>query len=194
MDLNEPGCASNGKLKTTSSVGRSSKSTGPKSRATTTSHKSTGETSPALTLSAEDSHASRFPLPGGEQARQMTVTSGMRWSAALTLSGPLGLLARMCLESSIWHSTRCVLIWNVSATPSGRSVYRLVPSMPRTNGNGSGFWPTPNARDYKDSGPNVNYEKIKKKCKLAGAVGGPVNPAFSEWLMGYPIGHTELKR
>jgi DNA (cytosine-5)-methyltransferase 1 len=60
----------------------------------------------------------------------------------LTLSGPLGSLAKMCLGLSTWHSTKCVLIWKVSATPSGRSVYRLVPSTPRTSGNGSGFLAT----------------------------------------------------
>lgn len=193
-----------------SSAAKSSKSTGRKSHVTTTSRKSTGETSPALILSAEDSRASRFPLPGSEQARAMTVTSGRKWSGALALSGPLGSLARMCLESSIWHSTKCVLIWKVSATPSGRSVYRLVPSMPRTNGNGSGLWPTPqafdandiqrspeslarakqkggcsnlrevvkmwptpNARDHKDTGENVDWEKVAKKSKLAGAVMWP---------------------
>jgi hypothetical protein len=115
----------------------------------------------------------RSVLPGSEEARRMTVTSGRKWSAALTRSGPLGSLARMCLGSSIWHSTKCVLIWKVSATPSGRSVYRLVPSMPRTSGNGSGLWPTPNARDHKDTGANVDWEKVAKKSKLAGAVMWP---------------------
>ncbi len=110
----------------------------------------------------------------------MTVTSGRKWSDALTLSGPLGLLARMCLGSSLWHSTRCVLTWKVSATPSGRSVFRLVPSMPRTNGNGSGLWPTPNARDHKDTGANVDWEKVAKKSKLAGAVMWPT-PTQSDY-------------
>jgi hypothetical protein len=31
-------------------------------------------------------------------------------------------------------------------------------------------WPTPAARDWKDTGENTNYEKIAKKGKLAGAV------------------------
>lgn len=252
MDLNEPECASNGKSKIMSSVGKSSKSTGRKSRATTTLKPSTGETFPAWTLSAEDSPASRSVLPGSDEAKQMTVTSGRKWSAALTLSGPVGSLARTCLESSTWRSTKCVLTWKVSATPSGRSVYRLVPSMRRTSGNGSGLWPTvtaatggdgqrpdgfrrllwpevqrreqlwptphancrtgaghaaqggkniqtvvamfptPNARDHKDSGPNVDYEKLAKKSKLAGAAGGSLNPNWVEALMGYPVGWTDI--
>ena len=30
-------------------------------------------------------------------------------------------------------------------------------------------WPTPAARDYKDTGENTNYEQLAKKCKLPGA-------------------------
>jgi hypothetical protein len=32
------------------------------------------------------------------------------------------------------------------------------------------MWPTPAARDHKDTGKNTNYEKVAKKHKLAGAV------------------------
>jgi DNA (cytosine-5)-methyltransferase 1 len=39
------------------------------------------------------------------------------------------------------------------------------------------MWPTPTARDYKDTGPNTNYEKIAKKGKLAGAVMWPTPQA-----------------
>ena len=35
--------------------------------------------------------------------------------------------------------------------------------------NGYSSWPTPAARDYKDTGPNTNYQKIADKVKLAGA-------------------------
>ena len=54
------------------------------------------------------------------------------------------------------------------------------------------MYPTPAARDYKDVGQNTNYENLKKKSKLAGAVGGQLNPAWVEWLMGFPPGWTDL--
>jgi hypothetical protein len=117
-----------------------------------------------------------------------------------------------------------------------------------TGENGLSLWPTPTARDHKDSGENVNYEKLAKKSRLSGTVvmehrrnwptptarlgtsRGPqakrykdpkrsndlddavvyyedqlplgtiagngipptsLNPAWVEWLMGYPIGWTE---
>ena len=52
--------------------------------------------------------------------------------------------------------------------------------------------PTPTSRDWKDAGPNVNYEKAKKKGRLAGHSGGSLNPTWVEWLMGYPKGWTDL--
>jgi hypothetical protein len=53
-------------------------------------------------------------------------------------------------------------------------------------------FPTPTARDWRDAGPNVNYEKVKKKGRLAGHSGGSLNPTWVEWLMGYPKGWTDL--
>jgi hypothetical protein len=54
-------------------------------------------------------------------------------------------------------------------------------------------WPTPTTRDWKDTGANTNYEAIAAKLRLAGVVGGSLNPQWVEWLMGYPIGWTDLK-
>jgi hypothetical protein len=74
-------------------------------------------------------------------------------------------------------------------------------------------WPTPNSRDHKDSGPNVNWEPVAKKSKLAGVVqmlpapssaypddeallarlGGSLSPDWVSWLMGLPIGWTSLE-
>ena len=62
--------------------------------------------------------------------------------------------------------------------------------------------PTPTARDYKDSGPNTNYEKAAKKKRLAGVLnhthstltgeGTYLNPQFVEEMMGFPTGWTDL--
>lgn len=50
------------------------------------------------------------------------------------------------------------------------------------------FWPTPNARDGKGkSGPHWNHET------LPDAAGGKLNPAWVEWLMGFPLGWTDLE-
>jgi|TARA_R100000081_G_scaffold4728_1_gene2381 hypothetical protein len=38
------------------------------------------------------------------------------------------------------------------------------------------MWPTPAARDYKDTGENTDYEKLAKKSKLSGAVKSEMYP------------------
>ncbi len=62
------------------------------------------------------------------------------------------------------------------------------------------MWPTPRSRDWKMSGDVSNWKesKIGDEC-LRRAVGrqetttGSLNPTWVEWLMGYPIGWTDLE-
>ena len=158
-----------------------------------------------LTLFPEDSRASLFPSPGSAEAVRMTVTSGQKCCALLKNSGPLGSLAKMLLESSIWRSTRRYLIWKPKATPQGRLLFRLAPSTPRTDGIDALLLPTPTASDTK--GQN-DYQKTLKRLSqgqrahlgqlpnfLMVLIGckGRVNPVFYEEIMGFPIGWTELE-
>ena len=62
-------------------------------------------------------------------------------------------------------------------------------------------WPTPAARDHKDTGENVDMKKVAAKCKLSGvvAVHGPAVPASSstdgsrpEWLQISKLGGGNL--
>lgn len=93
-----------------------------------------------LTLSAEVFPANHSVLPGSEEAKMMTVTSGLKCSALLSNSTPVGLLGKMLLESSIWRSTKCYLTWKVQATPRSRLLFRLAPSMPTTDETGPQLW------------------------------------------------------
>jgi hypothetical protein len=69
------------------------------------------------------------------------------------------------------------------------------------------FWPTPAARDFR--GAN-NFDTTQKKLaqgkraqmgqlpnamqqRLGQPIGGTLNPTWVEWLMGWPLGWTELK-
>ena len=192
-----------------------------------------------LTLFRADSPVSRFPLPGSDEARRMTVTSGLKCLELSRISGPLGLLARTLLGSSIWRSTRCALTWKARITPSKRLLFRLVPSTPRTGAtdarlsgverwkenitgedgdpilwktpiasesanrefyhnsrgepNLSGMvkmWPTPIATDWKNRGCK-DYRK-NREHQLQTEVGGQLNPTWVEYLMGFPLGWTDL--
>ena len=151
-----------------------------------------------LTLLPEDSPANRSALPGSEQARQMTVTSGRKCSPLCDDAGPLGYLVKMCLESSIWHSNRCVLTWKEKAMPSGRWLFRLVPSVHGTDETGFGLWPTmavtvtggPTGLGG-GSGNRAKMYRILGKEHGKAMCCGSLNPTWAEWFMGYPMGHTE---
>lgn len=75
----------------------------------------------------------------------MTVTSGRKWLELSRNCGPLGLLEKMLLESSIWHSTQCYLTWKARDTPHGHFLYQLVASMPHTRDTEQQLWPAPKA-------------------------------------------------
>lgn len=155
-----------------------------------------------LTLSQVVSPASHSVLPGSEEARMMTVTSGRKCLESYENSGPLSSLVRMCLESSIWHSTKRLLTWKVKVTKSNVSLFQLAVSMPRTKGNESLLWPTPSTgaalcggtrnfkhlQEFADAGIITEEERRN----LSQGNGGKTNPEFLEWLMGYEQKFTDL--
>ena len=64
------------------------------------------------------------------------------------------------------------------------------------------FWPTPNASDNRDRGC-MEDESVKRRLRIGKQVGlstvvketrqsGTLNPTWVEWLMGFPLGHTDL--
>ena len=89
-----------------------------------------------------------------DEARTMTVTSGLRLLPLLRENSPLGCLSKMFLVSSAWHSTSYKLTWKAQATPRKRMYFRLAPSVHRTLANASSLWPTPLAGDGEHGGPN----------------------------------------
>ncbi len=98
-----------------------------------------------LTLLPEDSLASLLVLPGSDEARKMTVGSGLKCLESLRRSDRSGLLRRTLLGSSTWGSTIVYLTWRIAATVSNRILFQLVPSTPRTDGIESSLWLTPAA-------------------------------------------------
>ena len=219
----------------------SSKSIGLMSQSTETSKLSMARHIEESLFSREDFPASHSVTPGSGEARMMTAISGRKCSESYKRQGQLGLLVRMLLESSAWHSTKCFLIWKKKVTKSRRSLFQLAVSMPTTGeigyglsgGGGCGqlqghqaegqttrrnacvhrdtgeqqiswvlFWPTPKANKVHPMITDKNREKLAARNKanleevIAGncnGATGQLNPAWVEWLMGYPIGHTDLK-
>jgi site-specific DNA-cytosine methylase len=52
-------------------------------------------------------------------------------------------------------------------------------------------WPTPTAHNAKET--NAPSEAMRNEPTLASRVGGHLNPTWVEWLMGWPLGWTDLK-
>lgn len=151
---------------------------------------------------ASHNHANHLVKPGSETARMMTVTSGRKCLESYENSGPLGSLVRMCLESSIWHSTRCSLTWKKKDMPFNAFVFQLVASMPRTKENESLLWPTPSTGAALCGGTG-NFKTLQKMAEkgliteqerrqLSQGNGGKTNPGLLEWLMGYEQEFTKL--
>ena len=122
---------------------------------TTTSSPSTAPTTQASICSQGDFLVSLSVSPGSDSAREMTVRSGLKCSELYKRQGPLGSLVRMLLGSCRWNSTISYLTWKASATPRGRLLFRLVPSMPDIEETGFGLWRTPCATDGTNGGPNA---------------------------------------
>ena len=173
-----------------------------------------------LTLLPADSLANLTVWPGSKEAQRMTATSGRNIAALLPNSGPLGYLLKMYLESEGLCSTRCYLTWKIWRTPQGRLLYRLAPSTPRIDesefsllptpraiygehpgmknkshlAGAARLWPTPNAFDATGITGNLKSRKQKGGCSnLKDVIGGQLNPTWVEWLMGFPIGWTDLE-
>lgn len=130
-------------------------------------------------------------------------------------SGPTlpGSFATWDPESSSWRMSQLSLFEDSTASQetwprSGMTVNGTAFPLPTLahpiNATGSGSWPTPTTRDYKDS-PGmalVSKDGRDRLDQLPRVVfhregtqkgGGHVNPDWIEWLMGYPPGWTDLK-
>ena len=123
-----------------------------------------------MTLFPADSPASRSPLPGSKEARKMTATSGQKWLGLSKNSGPLGLLEKMLLESSEWHSPIFYLNWKPVGIGQGHFLFQLALSEPGTDVTEWQSWPTPTAADsYTD--------KMKSSQQKEGSRKGRKRPA-----------------
>jgi len=210
-------------------------------------------------------HASRRPLPGSEKERQMIVGSGRKllesWPKSSQPGPSLKTLVESLALSTAWYSRTCYLRWRARVTKSGRLLFQLVPSMPRTGEIGSGLLlTTPNVQDDREvpselrpsriaTGRKTDYlsrqiamlktpssveteggvMEIRPGCdghyKLRDQIamlptpkaqnstgagehgqggrdlqttvgtshGLKLQPAFVEWMQGFPIGWTDLK-
>ena len=95
----------------------------------------------------EDTHANHSASQGDKKEQTMSAISGQQCLKLSKTKGPLGLLEKMLVGTSIWASTKCSLIWKTKDTKQGRLLFRLVPSMRSIEEIESGLLPTPTVQD-----------------------------------------------
>ena len=118
----------------------------------------------------------------------------LRWKAKRIFSEKVILYTNKDNNSFLTESSQILKQVDIL---SKHLLFQLVPSMPRTDETGFGLWPTPVSSEG-PGGKNV----IKLTDVIEGKrythkgdqrkMDGSLNPQWVEWLMGFPIGWTDL--
>lgn len=77
----------------------------------------------------------------------------------------------------------------MSGTTRNGTAYRHAPSALPTYELASGFWPTPVADDTGYRSKPFSQGGVS----LSHVLGGPTNPRWLEWLMGFPVGWSNAE-
>ena len=204
LDLNEQECESNGKLKLTTMQGECSPSIGLPFQSMEIFDPSIGEPSNLLPSSAEVSLAKTCLMLGREQDYEKAPEA----DSGLNTSEPF---AHYDHNISWWRMSQVSLItmhldefsetWPKAGTMRNGIVYPQQTLGGATCADGYGYVPTPTASDWKKNSTTTKYANRKIQsfatwlCRtcLCGTNQHRPEPAFAEYVMGYPIGWTDLK-
>lgn len=151
------------------------------------------------TLSAAVSHArTSAALERVQESREVAPGCGLKCTESFAKYDP---------ATHSWKTPQCSLLadldeysetWSKSGIMLHGACWELPTAAHLTAETESGFWvrrkmlyPTPLATDAKNNGGPGQQKRHSPQ--LGAVVGGPPNPLFVEWLMGWPIGWTDLK-
>jgi hypothetical protein len=143
---------------------------------------------PRVDSSPAASPVSPCPTPVSGSLRTTSAGSGIRCGTLSQPSLPSGCSSRTCPACAPEDSELFSLTSVTSGTESEWARSALVPWAPHTHGSGCSVWPTPTARD---GSRGAGYDLPGRP--LSERVGGPVNPTWAEWLMGFPEGWTDVE-
>lgn len=172
----------------------------PGSRSGTTSGHSTDDHGVATSTSCPgDSLAKTFHAP--VEAQELVANDpafGEKWRE---------LSMKYDLQSSGWKTHQCLfpedLPWSLVTLPrwgmmQGGALWERTMQEPLTSGIGAGYWPTPTANEDAAGTPKGNMQRmLGNHPDIRGSTPeewkrGTLNPDWVEWLMGWPIGWTDL--
>ena len=145
-------------------------------------------------LSLRDSPVSRSLSQENKAPEKTSGTAGPPPFAFLKKSDqglPCWKTSQGCFPGLMATLDRYSEAWPRSGTMQSGTVSQLQPSVPLTGGIDSGCLPTPTTQDAANNGGASQHNRNSKP--LNAVVGGKLNPMWVAWLMGWPIGWTDLK-
>jgi len=120
-----------------------------------------------------------------------------------------GSLARFDPDTSSWKTVQHSLLgdsqsssvtWPRSGMTANGQCWELPTLAHRIGATDSGLWPTPNAEDHRAGMSNTPSRKQSSLPRTVAQIHqttqkdcGGLNPTWVEWLMGWPLGWTDLK-
>ena len=93
------------------------------------------------------------------------------------------------IASGSWPTPRSCSAMAATITPESAWAENRFPNLETVVGRQ--IWPTPTAHMAKET--NAPSEALRNEPTLSSRVGGQLNPTWVEWLMGWPLGWTDLK-
>jgi len=217
LDSNQPDTSKpNGKSKLTPTVSECLKNTGQLFDVGTTCELGPNQTQSGLMSSLEDFHVRTSVLP--IQTEKDLPASEADCGRSSTES-----FADYDLITSSWKTCQLCLngelaefleIWPKSGTTRNGIAYRRPPLVPTRFETGFSFMPTPNTEGYRSAGELIQLARrcstVQEYVNLSHRAAnskrtrhwkdsqgikpnGKENPEWIEWLMGYPIGWTDLE-
>jgi len=130
------------------------------------------------------------PLGGGGESPAADQDFGKKWFGLLGKYDPSthSLKTAQCsLFEDLKPSSVTLPRWGLMRTGE---LYQRQTLVRHILENASGLWPTPTAHNAKET--NAPSEAFRHEPTLASRVGGHLNPTWVEWLMGWPVGWTDL--
>lgn len=141
----------------------------------------------------EDSRAKTSAQQDKEQElKDSGAVCGSTWLESLEKPNQLTLSLKTPLCSALEDSVRFSTILPHWGTMLNGECYHQVPLALITREQGCGsLLPTPTCHNAKEGAYPAEY--TRKTPTLATHVGGKIHPEFTEWMMGWPLGWTDLK-
>jgi hypothetical protein len=154
-----------------------------------------------LTLFAVDTPANHLVPQANEAAQPTLDTCGQQCSTPFAYYDLDTRLWKTYEVISLWGSIKFSETWPASGLMQSGKSYQQPRLVRHTKETGYSLWPTPTASSWGSTGhramlqTKVNNGTISEsdKQQMTSGNGGKLNPTWVEWLMGFPIGWTDLE-